>query len=367
MQIKFKLENLYKAVQIVSSALNQRAPKPALQCIHIEPFEDDKVIISATDLSIAIRCITEIENTNIKKPVLIHGTRLLGILKDINEDDVELRFGEKTAEIIAGRSKFKLLTQNVEDYSELISFDKASFILDSKEAERLAKFTTFATSPEQGRYALNGVCINAKGKDVEFAATDGRRLAVAVGVAKKKISKELKNIIVPTKTLAEIRKIASEDKIVELAISDGQIVARSGNVILGGPLYEGNFPEYEKMIPPQVDNKLSINAANLNSAIRQAAQLTTEDSKAITFEIEENSLTVEGHSSTIGEASIGLDIEFSGEDIKVSFNPQFMMDVLTLFGNEEINIEINDSTKPAVISVDGFKYIIAPVRITSQE
>lgn len=358
MEVVFDRMRLYEAVHAVSGALNQRAPRPALQCIHMETRKGE-VVISATDLHIAIRYTVVAKETVKGGTLLMHGTRLGALLRELGEGEVRLRVAGGRARVEAGKSVFHLVAPDPDEYPELPEFGKADVVVAAGDLETLVGRTVFATAQEQGRYAINGVSIVAARNRIEFAATDGRRLAVAS--AKAETKGKIERCIVPPKMLSELRRQAAEA--VELSVQEGRLLARAGRTLVAGALIDGVFPAYAEMIPKERGKPFSAPASTLASGIRQAAQLTTEDSRAVVMNISRGQIRIEAKSAAIGEASVHVNVKYDGEPVPVAFNPQFLLDVLGEFGDEEIVIEVEGADRPAVLRRKGFVYVIAPVKV----
>ena len=363
MEAIFERSSLYQGVHAVSGALNQRAPRPSLQCIHLEA-EGGEVIVSATDLQIAIRYTVTPKKITKGGTALVHGTRLGALLRELGDEDVKLRVREGRANVTVGKSSFRLVAQEPEDYPALPVFGKASVVLAAEDLDTLVRRTAFATAQEQGRYAINGVSVSVADGRIEFAATDGRRLAVAS--AEAKVKGKVENCIVPPKMLSELRRQAAEASEVEIAVADGRMMARAGRTLVAGMLIDGVFPVYGEMIPKKSKKVFSASGEALASGIRQAAQLTTDESRAVVMNISPGQAKIEAKSAAIGEASVHVDVKYDADPVSVAFNPQFLLDVLSEFGEEEVAIEVEGADRPAVLRREGFVYVIAPVRVRGE-
>lgn len=365
MEVVFERESLYHAVHAVSGALNQRAPRQALECIHLVTTSDGEVIISATDLYIAIRCAASPKKIVNGGTALMHGTRLGALLRELAAEEVTLRVKGGRARVMAGKSKFQLVAQDPAEYPALPEFGKAAVVMGADVLDTLVRRTVFAAAQEQGRYAINGVSVVAAKGKIEFATTDGRRLSVASAEAETKA--KMQDCIVPPKMLSEVRRQATDAGEVELAVEEGRLLARAGRTLVAGTLIEGVFPVYADMIPKESSQAFRVSAAALASGIRQAAHLTTDESRAVVMNISPGEIKIEAKSAAIGEASVHVDVQYDGEPMPVAFNPQFLLDVLSEFGDEEVAIEVEGADRPAVLRRPGFVYVIAPVRVRREE
>jgi len=361
MEAIFDRTTIYEAVHAVSGALNTRAPRPALQCIHFSVTKKEAVV-SATDLRIAIRRRLAANKVPQEGVAAVHGLRLASLLREVTDDEVRVKIDEKTASLSAGRSTFKLGAHDPDDFAELPAFGKATLKLAPDALERLVRRTIFAAAQEQGRYAIDGVSVTIADGKAELAATDGRRLAVAtaaVGTGK------LGPCVVPPKMLAEIARHSADAAEVGLRVAKGRLLANAGETLVAGGLMEGSFPAYADMIPAPAQPTIRIGASKLASKLRQAEQLTTEESRAVVMSPSGSALRVEAKSAGLGEASIEMEAEYDGPEISVAFNARYLLDVLGEFGDDELVLEIPGADRPAVIRTKDYTYVLAPVKVTA--
>jgi len=361
MEAIFDRTALYEAVHAVSGALNIRAPRPALQCIHFSVTKKETVI-SATDLRIAIRRRLAAKKVTHEGTAAVQGARLASILREVTDDEVRVNIDEKLASLVAGRSTFKLGADDPQDFAELPAFGKTALKVIPEVLDTLVRRTTFAAAQEQGRYAIDGVSVSIADGKMELAATDGRRLAVATAAVE---GGNLGPCVVPPKMLAEIARNSAVAEEVGLSIKKGRLLATAGETLIAGALLEGAFPSYRDMIPAPAEPTIRIGASKLASKLRQAEQLTTEDSRAVVMTPSGSSLRVEAKSAGLGEASIEMEAEYDGPEISVAFNARYLLDVLGEFGDDEVVVEVPGADRPAVIRTEGYVYVLAPVKVSA--
>jgi len=360
MEAVFERAALYEAVHAVSGALNVRAPRPALQCVHFSATKD-AVVVSATDLRIAIRRRLSAKKVVSEGDAAVQGSRLGSLLREVTDDEVHVKIDEKTASVAAGRSSFTLVAQDPGDFAELPELKKAALSAPAPILDALVRKTIFAAAQEQGRYAIDGVSLGVVDGKMEMAATDGRRLAVATADVG---GGTLGPCVVPPKMLAEITRQTGGTGEVGLKVAGGRLLARVGETLVAGALLEGAFPAYRDMIPPPAKPTVTIKASALASKLRQAEQLTNEDSRAVVMTPSGGALRVESKSAGIGEAFIEMKAAYDGPEISVAFNVRCLLDVLPEFGDGEIELEIPASDRPAVIRTEGYVYVLAPVKVS---
>jgi DNA polymerase-3 subunit beta len=358
-EITFARDVLYNAVHAVSIALQEKTPRPALQCIHFE-VKGTKVTLSATDLTVAVRTTVEALRVSGDGVALIHGTRLAGLLRDVPVGNVQLKFDGGRADLKAGKSLFKLTSQAASEYPQLPAFNKPMVRMRSDVFGEMVRRTVFAVASEQGRYAIDGVSLKVAAGRMELAGTDGRRLAVAsrsvVG------TDDMPQIVIAPKVLSEVRKLSEGAQEIELAVDGGMFLAKGGGTVVAGALIEGAFPKYSDMIPKESGHGFTVAADELAAALRQAVQLTADESRAVTFHLGKGTLRLESRSAAVGEASIEVDVAYDGEPMVVAFNARFLLDVVGEYSGEKMLIDLERPERPAAIRREGFVYVVAPVR-----
>lgn len=362
MKALFGRRTLYEAVRTVAGACAQRSPRPVLQCVLFE-VSGKKALLSATNLDVFIRVEVEVREGGKEGRGLVQGGKMAALLREEGADEVGVEIGTEKAVIRAGKARFTLLGADADEFPSLPTFPAGAIEVERAELSRAIGRTVFAAAQEQTRYAINGVCATAAGGKMEFAATDGRRLAVATFPLAA--GGDMDARIFPTKMLTEIAG-AGEGKRVEVAQDAGIVFARAGRLTVGGRAIEGEFPNYREMIPAKAENAVKVPARELLAGLRQAAQFTSLDSRAVVFKLSRERLVLEVASAELGEARIELGADYGGPDMSIAFNPQFLIDVLGEFGEERVSIELQAPDRPAVIRREGFSYVLAPIRVRGE-
>jgi DNA polymerase-3 subunit beta len=363
MEAVFERDSLYAAVHTVSAAISLRSPRPVLQCVHLET-RGEEIVLSATDLQIAIRYAVTPKELRSGGNGLVAGAKLDGLLREASEDEILLRVEEGKAELRAGRSRFSLVTQDVADYPELPEFPGGAATISAAAFEEMVRHTVFATAEEGGRYAIDGVAMFIERGRMELAATDGRRLAMA-WTKVDDASAKLDPCVVPKEMLARARALGTAGETVDIAVDKGRLLARAGGLLVVGSLLEGSFPEYRKMIPEEKGHSVTVSASAFASKLRQASQVTTDGSRAVTFAIEPGKLVISAQSAAVGEGSAEIDASYEGEPLELAFNPQLLLPVATEFAEGSLEMQVSAPDEPLVVRREGFVYVVAPVRVRS--
>lgn len=364
---------LVEAVNLVGSVVVSRTPQPVLQCVKLTATEG-QLTLAATDLEVGIRL--GIDQVDVQKPgeALIPADKLVQIVRASDDPTLTLDTKDHTLHIRGKGSHFTIFgfdpkeAPTVRDFSEA----KVDSEIEAGLLRTLIGRTLFAAAAEHSRYAINGVLFERDGKKLRLVATDGRRLAVARGEAKPASGGKDGKVacIVPTKALNLLGKlIVDPDATVKMAIEENQAVFNVGEgtdaAVLSTNLVEGAFPPFEDVIPKDQDKKVTFDAAELASAIRQAALLTNEESKGVRMSFADKKLTLTSRAPEMGEAEIHMDLEkYDGDPLEIGFNPGFITDALKVVDGNEVIVELKAPNKPGVIRTgNDFTYVLMPVNL----
>ncbi len=367
MKIRCPKEPLLAAVQTAASVVPARSPKPVLANVKLEATREGAVI-SATDLEVGIRVVVEGVETEAAGSVLLPSGRLVAILREAPPGTVfEISSDGTAASVKAPRSDFRLPVEDPLEFPSVATFPEGtSFELSTPLVRELVRRTVFATDNESSRYALGGVLVELAGGSVIAVGTDGRRLAKMEGPCQVHgaESSELQPIV-PARAMHLIERcLGSAEAAVHVAVGASEIVVRTGETTISARLVAGRFPRWRDVFPDRPDaSKVQFVAGPLLAAVRQAAIVTSEQSKGVDFSFEPGQLVLSGRSAESGESRIELPIDRAGEAVRIKLDPRFMIDFLrVLDGGTTVSIEITDSQSACVCRTeDGYGYVIMPL------
>jgi DNA polymerase-3 subunit beta len=207
-----------------------------------------------------------------------------------------------------------------------------------------------------------------KGKKLLLVATDGRRLARSkVDIASKTGGDfPSKGVIVPAKTMALLERVGGDEKeTVGVRLAGNQVLLRCGGAVISSNLVEGNFPQYEDIIPTGYEKKLKLDTQATLSAVRRAALLTNEDSRGVKLSISKNSLVFSSRAPEMGDAQIEMAVDYKGDEMEVAFNPQFLTDVLRVMKSADFELELGQPDRPGLFkSGANFLYVVMPINLS---
>lgn len=363
---------LLDVLSLVSGVIATRTPKPILECVRIEA-RDGMLTLSGTDLEAAMRVSTSRVDIEKDGEALLPAEKITQICRNTVDETLSIEVKDDETIIRGEGTRFKIYGHSPSEFPGIPdpSNVKPDFTMDAGPLTALIDRTIFATARENSRYAINGVLVKRSGKTVEFVATDGRRLALARGQCSSSGEGE-SQCIVPTKALTLLLKLASDaEAVVSVALEENRAVFMVGSEgeeqsMLSTNLVEGAFPPYQDVIPKDLDKKAVFKVGSLETAVRQAALLTNEESKGIRLDFGDSGLSISSRAPELGEAEISVPLEkYDGSNMEIGFNPTFITDALRHVEGSEVVVELKAPNKPGLIkSGSDFLYVLMPVSLS---
>lgn len=356
----------------MQSIVEKRNTIPVLSNVRIEAL-DDGISFKATDMDTEITEMADAKITE-KGATTAPAHMLYDIVRKLSDgSQVELIYPDDKGQItiVSGRSKFSLSTIAVEDFP-VISGDKlpTSFVMAKDELKDVIDRTQFAMSTEETRYYLNGLFMHAKtdGKAevLRIVATDGHRLA-CVESPLPKGAKDLKGVIIPRKTVTEIRKLLDDNSVenVKIEVSENKVRFSITDITLTSKLIDGTYPDYERVIPTDNDKSLELDVKALSAAVDRVS-VVAERTRAIKMLTNPNKVTIVTSSPDLGSASEDLEAQYDHESLEIGYNFRYLLDILAEIKGESVKISFADASSPSVIhdTADASAiYVLMPMRI----
>ena len=365
MEITCNRAALAEAVQLASSIVPARTPKPILQCAKITADKEAKrLTVVATDGDITIRqVVTQVQIAQDGSAV-VPADRMAAILREGGDETVDIRVSEATCEVVGQNSRFHIYGHDPDDFPEVeLPEQQPCLEMTGGVLKRLGQLSVFAAARETSRYAINGVLWEQHGKKVSLVATDGRRLAKvegALGAVKKEMEQAA---IVPVKTMVLLERIVADpDDKIEVSFSKNQVAVKTAVVEVLSNLVQGRFPKYADVIPTGADRFAEIACEPLNLALRRVSLLTNEQSKGVRLAFSAGKLRLFSSAPEAGDAEVTIDAKYDAEPIEIGFNPQYILEMLRVIDAEEVQCELSDANKPGLLRVGkDFLYVVMPV------
>jgi DNA polymerase-3 subunit beta len=367
MKIRCPKESLLAALQSASAVVPSRSPKPVLTNVKVEATRDG-VVLMATDLEVGIRIDLEGVETVAPGAVLLPSGRLAAIVRESPAGTVFDIHCDGTAALVkAPRSEFRLPAEDPLEFPAVATFPTGGCVeLATPLVRELVRRTVFATDNESSRYALGGVLVEMAPASVIAVGTDGRRLARMQGPAETRdggIGEA--QPIVPARAMHLVERcLGAVDQPVQLAVRGSEILVKTGGTTISARLVEGRFPRWRDVFPDRPDAmRVHLVVGPLLAAVRQAAIVTSEQSKGVDFSFEPGQLVLTGRSAESGESRVELPIDHVGGTVKIKLDPRFMSDFLRVLDpGAAVTVELTDAQSACVCSTeDGYGYVIMPL------
>ena len=364
MEVVIDRDAFLKGLQMVQNIVEPRQTLPILANVLLEA-DGENVRLTATDLEVGAR-VSVPAKVGSKGSITVSAKKLAEIVKELPAAAVALKVSENvTVSLRCGGATYRMAGLAPDDFPPVVPASPQSWVsVDAKTLREMLTQTSFAVSHDETRYALNGVLFAFQGKDVRMVATDGHRLALST----RSLGQSVANAtgIVPRKAVAEIMRVIGSGEEVQLAITDNQFVLQMPNFVMTARLIEGQFPNYEAVIPKTHPGRLTAGRAGLSSALRRVSVMAEERNKPVKLALSPASLKVSASSQELGEAEEILDVEYAGEEMVIGFNSRYLLEAMAALDKDQVVLEIKDAQSPGVIkSVEGEGYccVIMPMRI----
>jgi len=358
MKLSISKTELLHGVSRIQSIVEKRNSMPILANTLIEASttEGEKGLqLSATDLEVGLqsRHLAKVEQPG---GLTISAKKLFEIVRELPDDQIEL---EATAnaylEIRCNRSRFTLAGTAAEEYPTLPEFSPEKTVpVSTALLSTMIDRTMYAASVDETRYNLNGVYFEVlpdRGA-IRLVATDGHRLACIDREIEGDISALSSGVIIPRKGLGELKRLVDEadSEQIELAFAENNGLARKGDVTLVMRLIEGEFPNYNQVIPKDLSRHLILAADPLVHSLRRVALLSSERNRAVKLELAAGQLVISSSNPDLGDAREELDVDYGGDGLEIGFNARYLLDAIGAIGTKDIRISFQDELSPARIS-----------------
>jgi DNA polymerase-3 subunit beta len=322
----------------------------------------------ATDLELGIRL--DVCGLTIQEPgeAILPAAKLIAILREARDTTLDIE-ANSDACVVRGQSlEFEMPSEDPGQFPDLPTFTEDKYHEISAGSLRdMIRRTLFAVADETTRYSMSGVLWELEDSATRLVATDGRRLALTQGLATPSGGHTTKghDHVVPTKAmnLLERNLQDGEEEPVKICLRPNEVLFRTGRAVIYSRLVEGRFPDYRQVLPKKQTVKVTLEAAPFQAAVRQAAIMTDDESKKVTFRFAKNKLTLEASGATTGRSRVELPVEYDAKPIDIGFNPAFVVDMLKVLPPEaELTLDLIDGTSPALFrSGPGYSYLVMPL------
>ena len=373
--LKTAQEKVLSALQSVSGIVERRHTLPILANVLIRK-SGANLELTTSDLEIQVRTSAVLDGDSGDFATTVGARKLIDILKSMPSDQVvTLTANQNKLTLQGGKSRFTLQTMPSDDFplvQEAADFGPA-FSVPQKVLKDLINQVHFAMAVHDIRYYLNGILFVAEGTSLTLVATDGHRLALAQATLDVEIPKQ--EVILPRKTVLELQRLLKDEKdkkeenpdnLIEMRFAGNQAKFSFSGMEFVTKLVEGKFPDYNRVIPKNHKNVVTLGRMPLLASLQRAAILTSEKFKGVRVNIEPGSLRIASSNAEQEEAKEELEIDYDGDSIEIGFNVTYLIDALSNMSVDMVKLELQDTSSSALLTVPelpGFKYVVMPMRI----
>ena len=339
--MKFKVDQiqLLSLLSHVQSICEKRNTMPIVANTLIVASMDGYLKLSATNLEVSFMSQIEAE---VEEPgsLMIEAKNIFKIVRELVNGPIELETDENNwVKIHQNKSKFRIVGMNPESFPDFPHFKtKHFFEIKASDFLEMIEKVIFSVSDDETRYHLNGVYFKkVNDNELKMVSTDGHRLSLIQKHidhvnSSDALMNEGEGVIIPRKGLNEIKKLIESNKeTFKIAIEGCQLIVIQGESVLLVRLIEGKFPVYQKLIPTSFSKKIMFNREKLLGALKRMSVLSDEKSRNITFNLLSNGIAkMSSHGFERGSAKEEIEIDYNGEDLKINFNIQYILDILNM-------------------------------------
>ncbi|NBT55749.1 MAG: DNA polymerase III subunit beta, partial [Betaproteobacteria bacterium] len=341
--LKATQDKVLAALQSVAGIVERRHTLPILANVLIRKT-GASLQLTASDLEIQIRTTAELQGDTGDFTTTVGARKLIDILRTMPADQtVSLESNASKVILKGGKSKFTLQTLPAEDFplvQEAATFGPM-FSVPQKTLKDLLSQVAFAMAVHDIRYYLNGILFVAEGKQLSLVATDGHRLAFASATLDIEVPRQ--EVILPRKTVLELQRLLSDaEGAIDMQFANNQAKFSFGGMEFVTKLVEGKFPDYNRVIPKNHRNSITLGRAALLATLQRTAILTSDKFKGVRLSVEPGCLRVASNNAEQEEAVDELDIDYGGDTIEIGFNVTYLIDALSNMGQDMVKLELSD-------------------------
>ncbi len=357
-------EALLKPLQAVIGVVERRQTMPILSNVLLIA-KDGQLSVTATDLEVELVAQADVD-TESGGEITVSGRKLLDICRALPEGtDVNVSLSGEKLLVKGGRSRFNLATLPAAEFPVVEDIKAGQSIRVSQELlGKLIEKTHFSMAQQDVRYYLNGMLLETAGSHLRAVATDGHRLALCQVELGDSLDEQ--QVIVPRKGVLELQRLMSGDGDLEIELGANHIRIQLDGIRFTSKLIDGRFPEYERVIPKESSNELKADRGAFRGALQRTAILSNEKYRGIRLVIRDSGVVLQAHNPEQEEAEEELEVDYSGEDIEIGFNVNYLLDAIGGVDGDEVSLSVQDSNSSCLIRQPGnpdSTFVVMPMRL----
>lgn len=368
MKITIPRQDLLDSVNKVKTVVSSKSALPILSHILMEAA-DGSVRLSATDLKVSIECKVD---CTVHDPgsLTVSSQRLAMVLSELPNADITLELLENNVIALScGRIQTKLFSMAPEEFPPIRSFEGIEpLVLPQALLKSMFLKTSFAICTDQARYNLTGLLFDLSDGKLHVVATDGRRMSLAAEVEGITPGVSIK-VVIPGKMIAELERLLGAEGNIEVFVDETQAAFSFGSTRLVTALIEGNFPNYEAVVPKKHDKEAILKTTVFTEAVRRTRTMTNEKFNSVRFILMNGALVMKVVTPEVGEYEEEIPAEYDGDKVEIAFNPDFILDILRHVELDMVCLILKDAMSPGVLKpyseapLDNYVNVVMPIRL----
>ena len=358
-------EDVLAPLQNVIGVVERRQTMPVLANVLLAA-RDNRLNVTGSDLEVELVATSAI---TVQQPgdVTVPGRKLLEIFRSLPEKtSVALSTEGERVSVRAGRSRFTLSSLPASEFPLVEEINaQQTLSIPQEDLRRLIDKTHFSMAQQDVRYYLNGLLLETDGRMLRAVATDGHRLALCEMELSEK-ARATHQVIVPRKGVLELQRILGSEGSVELEIGTNHVRGKIGDIRFTSKLIDGRFPEYGRVIPSSPPRIVEADREGLRQALQRTAILSNEKYRGIRLTARPGLLTLQAHNPEQEEAEDQVEVTYSGEEVEIGFNVNYLLDALSAIEADKVEIGLTDANSSCLIRAPGTtdtRYVVMPMRL----
>lgn len=364
MRFRCERDVLVDALSTASRAVTNRGGAlPVLSGLRLG-LDGDLLTIDGSDLDLTITVEVKVAG-DVDGKVVIPSKLIVDIVKALESGSVTVDFEGESATVSGGRSEFSVHVIPADEYPQLSEPEADSLTMEAEQFSEALRQVVPAASSDDSRPILTGVLMTAETGGLRLVATDSYRLGVR-DLPGASVLDEGQSVLVPSRALHEVSRLMGSSTDLTLVLGEREASFLVDGVKLTTRLIEGDFPNYKGLIPQEQSNKLTVGRAALLEALKRV-KLMAREATPVRLTMSQGSVELVAITQDVGKASEQLDADYSGEDLTVAFNPEYLLEGLEVTPGDEVVLGTQDELKPALLrstEVADFLYLLMPVRVS---
>lgn len=370
MEFKIERNSFAESLGWIQTVVEKKSTMPILSHALLEA-EGSRLTLSTTDLEVAAYDQIRAEVTKPGK-IAVPARQLYDIVKELPDSVIHLKKLENNwIQIKCAKSQYKLVGLDGNEFPKKLEANNGAEIqLDVKTVLEMLDKTAFAVSADEARYNLNGIfweTLTEGGKNtLRMVATDGHRLSIVDRALEKKATLS-KGVIVPKKGVGELRRLLNDqEENFRMVLDEKHVRVDFGNKTLVMRLIDGQFPQYNQVIPKKLGKVATLDKNSLTQALRRISVVTNNRTRGVKFSISPGNMEISTHNADLGEAKEELAAQYKGPAFEIGFNAQYFLDALSVIEDESVVFQLGDEVSPCLIQSEkdkNFTHVIMPMRL----